>query len=196
VASAGACLDNPAYGTYGTRAARVRASGAIGPCEAPAGNRPDVNDVLSNFDRHRADGSPTSLQRTGPLRPSSDCFADEVAIDFPSSGSVIDRLRASCAEYAEVRPLSAEVVLTPAQALYGVTLPLDVRLPCTCDTCGGRGEVWMEGCVTCLGTGVSLVAHQIQLTLPPRLAHGTRFRFSVSPATAPATLVEVHVAVV
>jgi hypothetical protein len=152
--------------------------------------------VLRNFDRSRRTGESSSdLWRTGVPRPSRDCFADEVAIDFPSSGVVIDRLRASYGESGEALPVPAEIVLTPGQARQGVVVPLQVLIPCPCARCGGRGETWMEGCVTCVGTGAALVPHQVRITLPPQTRHGSRFRFSIAGAS-PQTVVEVHIAVV
>jgi hypothetical protein len=123
-------------------------------------------------------------------------FADEVAIDFPSVGAVVERIREAFFGLDEANaPLSAEVLLTPREAFDGVRIPLDVPVRSTCGACGGRGEVWMEPCGPCAGRGIALRRHHVQLLVPPRVRHGARFRFSVTPPSSPATHVEVRITI-
>ena len=96
-------------------------------------------------------------------RGRADWLADEIAIDFPSVASVLDRMRDSF--FAETRDvsLSAEVVLTPQEAFWGALVPLDVPLRRTCRRCGGRGEVWNDWCAACGGVGeVAAVNESLQ----------------------------------
>ncbi len=122
-------------------------------------------------------------------------FADEVDVDFPSISSLVERMRESFFGPTLGHPLSAEVRLTPKQASAGVKVPLDVSLRHTCPVCGGRGEVWLEPCGVCAGSGAGLLPHQLQLVVPPGVRDGTCLRFDVTAPFAPATCVEVRISV-
>jgi molecular chaperone DnaJ len=127
--------------------------------------------------------------------PASRWFADEVAIDFPSVASVLDRMREAFFGAEQAVTLSAQLVLSPREAFDGVTVPLQVPLRRTCLRCGGRGEVWADWCVGCGGLGEVSAAHAMQVSVPPGTREGTRFRFSVTPPGAPPTLVEVRITI-
>jgi hypothetical protein len=125
-----------------------------------------------------------------------DTFADEVAIDFPSMALAVDRMRdAFLAPEHPSRPLSAEIRLSPREALDGAIVPLDVPVRRVCPSCGGRGETWAEPCAPCAGTGESLVSHPVRLIVPPRVMDGVRLHLRVSAPCAPPTRVEIRVAV-
>jgi hypothetical protein len=124
------------------------------------------------------------------------CFADEIAIDFPSIAPAVDRLRAMFASTDDHHAaLTAEVALTSRQASGGVVVPLELDLNSLCPGCGGRGESWAEPCGDCAGTGERARSHHFRLALPAGVAHGARFRFFVAPAAARPTHVEVTVSV-
>jgi hypothetical protein len=93
------------------------------------------------------------------------------------------------------RGLSAEIVLSPQEAFWGTTVPLDVPLRRTCSRCGGRGETWQEWCEPCEGGGEVASSHELKLRVPAGVREGARFRFSVMPPGAPFTLVEVRVSI-
>ena len=120
-------------------------------------------------------------------------LADEVAIDFPSVASVLDRMRHSFFGQNVAVSLSAEVVVTPQEAFWGAIVPLGVPLRRTCPRCGGRGETWEEWCTVCEGEGEVASHHEMQLRVPAGVREGERFRFAVTPAGAPHTIVEVRV---
>jgi len=122
-------------------------------------------------------------------------LADEVAIDFPSVSSVLDRMRDSFFGDCRESFLSAEVVVSPQEAFWGVLVPLHVPLRRTCARCGGRGEVWAEWCVACCGTGEVPAAHEMRLRVPAGVREGATFRFSVAPQGAPPTFVEVRITI-
>jgi molecular chaperone DnaJ len=122
-------------------------------------------------------------------------FSDEVAIDFPSVASVLDRMRDAFFTAEPAITLSAEMSLTPREAFSGVTVPFDVPLRRTCPRCGGRGEVWNEWCVTCAGLGEVAAAHAVNVRVPAGVSHGDTFRFSLTPPGAPSTIVEVRIAI-
>ncbi len=143
-------------------------------------------------DPGRSDGGGDGWQR-GPGREPA--FADEIDVDFPSVSSLVGRMRASFFGSADDDPLSAEVCLTPRQADTGVRVPLDVSLSHTCPVCGGRGEVWLEPCGACSGSGAGLLPHQLQLVVPPGVRHGTYLRFDVTRPYAPSTRVQVRISI-
>jgi hypothetical protein len=124
-----------------------------------------------------------------------DCFADEVAIDFPSVELAVERIRTAFLGARADDVLRAELAVTPREARGGHVIPVDVPVRATCQPCGGRGETWAEPCQECRGTGASIVHHQLRVTLPPRVADGTCIRFRVSPAGAPSVRVELRVAI-
>ena len=126
---------------------------------------------------------------------SVDPLTDEVAIDFPSVATVLDRMRHAFFGGGPSVTLSAEIVLTPREAFDGVTVPLDVPLRRTCPRCGGRGETWAEWCASCRGLGEVSTHHEMQVRVPPGVRSGVLFRFSLTPPGAPATLVEVRVTI-
>ena len=125
-----------------------------------------------------------------------DCFADEIAIDFPSVGHVVERIRdAFLGERPRADLLTTELHLSRREAYGGLVVPLEVPIRGTCPICGGRGESWTEPCDPCRGTGESLFHHPVRLRVPAGVAHGTRFRFSVTSPHAASVRVEVRVAI-
>jgi molecular chaperone DnaJ len=129
----------------------------------------------------------------GPLY--AEWLADEISIDFPSVASVLDRMRDSFFGGAESVAVSAEILITPHEAFWGASVPLDVPLRRTCPGCGGRGEVWDEWCGACRGDGEILGAHEMRLRVPAGVREGARFRFTFAPPGAPTSLVEVRVTI-
>jgi hypothetical protein len=127
---------------------------------------------------------------------SQECFADEIAIDFPSVLGVVERMReAFLGEPASVDTLTKEVCLSRYDAHRGLVVPLEVPIRGLCPCCGGRGETWTEPCGACFGTGDSLVHHPIRFSVPPGVLDGARFRFRVTSPHAASVRVEVRVAV-
>jgi hypothetical protein len=124
------------------------------------------------------------------------CFADEVAVDFPSIADAIERLRRAFLDgEGENQPLCAELRLSPREAFDGVTVPLDVPVRRTCAECGGRGESWLEPCAGCAGTGAWQRPHRVHVSVPPGVADGARFRFTITAPCTASTLVDVRVAI-
>lgn len=119
---------------------------------------------------------------------------DEVAIDFPSVASLLDRMRHSFFGSSPVE-LSAEIELTPEEAFWGADVPFHVPLRRTCTDCGGRGEVWEQCCIPCAGDGEVATPHPLRLRVPAGVREGARFRFSVTPPDAVPTTVEVRISV-
>jgi hypothetical protein len=127
---------------------------------------------------------------------SHECFADEIAIDFPSVGNVVDRMRtAFLGEHSDADVLRAEVSLSQREAFAGHVVALKVPVRITCPNCGGRGETWTEPCGLCLGTGESLFQQALRVTVPPRVADGACVRFRLKSPDAVSIRVELRVAI-
>ena len=122
-------------------------------------------------------------------------FADEIAIDFPSVSSVLDRMRDAFFTARPAVTLSARMVLSPREAFEGASIPLDVPLRRTCTRCGGRGEVWTEWCAACGGLGEVSASHAMRVQVPAGVREGAKFRFSVTPPGAPPTVVEIRISI-
>ena len=127
---------------------------------------------------------------------SHECFADEIAIDFPSVGRVVERMRdAFLGQPVDADVLRADVSLSQREAFAGSVVSVNVPVRVTCPHCGGRGETWTEWCHLCRGTGESLLHHPVRVTVPPRVADGARFRFRITSPDASSVRVEVRVAI-
>jgi hypothetical protein len=138
---------------------------------------------------------PASSPVSVALSSARDCFADEVAIDFPSAHSLVERMRAAFLGSESEDALSAEISVSVWEASHGVIVPLDVPLRRCCDACGGRGELWAEVCACCHGSGTAFVPHHVKVTVPPGVADGARFSFSLTSRHAPPTRVDLRVAI-
>ena len=125
-----------------------------------------------------------------------ECFADEIAIDFPSVGRVVERIRdAFLGEDVDGDLLRTEVSLSQREAQDGLVVSLEIPVRITCPHCGGRGETWTEPCDLCSGSGHSTFDQPLRLTLPPRVADGACFRFRVKSPDATSVRVEVRVGI-
>ncbi|HVH28068.1 MAG TPA: hypothetical protein VM818_14965 [Vicinamibacterales bacterium] len=113
-----------------------------------------------------------------------ECFADEIAIDFPSLEPAVERMRDSfLGERADAEPddvVRLELHVTRRDMWEGASVPIEVPIRGVCRRCGGRGEVWTEPCEACASTGVTLERRLVRIPLPRGLADGGRFRVRVS----------------
>jgi molecular chaperone DnaJ len=151
-------------------------------------------EILADPRRRRsydAERSSSTIATTGR----GEWFADEVAIDFPSVSDVLDRMRHAFFGAHALEELSAEIVLTPLEAFAGTTIPMGIPVRQTCPRCGGRGETWQEWCGVCGGCGDVRAFHDVELRVPAGVRAGARFRFSVMPAGAPLTRVDVLISI-
>jgi len=125
-----------------------------------------------------------------------ECFADEIAIDFPSVGRVVDRMRdAFFGERAHDTLLRADVSLSQREAVDGLVVSIDVPVRATCPNCGGRGETWTEPCDLCDGSGAARLDYPVRISVPPGVADGARLRFRLSSPDLTPVRVELRIAI-
>lgn len=128
-------------------------------------------------------------------RPDVVCFADEVALDFPSMTHALERIRHGLLGDERRVPLPAALRLSHHEALEGTVRPLKVPVRLTCVVCGGRGESWSSHCRRCEGSGIEIRRHEVQVSIPAGVAHGATFHFSVVPRHETPTRIELQIVV-
>ena len=151
-----------------------------------------------NRDRFREEEEPLPViwDSGRAVRADHECFADETAIDFPSVRPLVERQRdLFLGVNTEPEMLKTEVSLSARDAERGTLLPLALPLRTTCSHCGGRGELWLERCRSCRGSGEEPCQRRVLLSVPPGVPDGTRLRFRVKAPLAVPVRVEVRVAV-
>jgi hypothetical protein len=137
------------------------------------------------------------LEHEAPLRADEGraCFADEVAIDFPSVRPAVERMREAFLGVRAEPPVRVEVALSPVEARLGGDVRLEVPIRRTCGVCGGRGEVWNDLCDACEGVGHAAERQVLEVAMPPGMRDGARVNLIVSPRHALTTRVELHVCI-
>ena len=125
-----------------------------------------------------------------------ECFADEIAIDFPSAGRVVERMRdAFLGETPSHDLFETELPLSPREAFDGLVMPLVVPIRGACPCCGGRGESWAEPCVRCAGSGEAVFHHRVSVAVPPGVCDGATFHFRVTSPHTGSVRVNVRIAI-
>lgn len=131
-----------------------------------------------------------------PRSGASECFADEVAIDFPSVAPIVERL---CGRFLVGDPSEefqwTEVQISRRDAASGGRVPLALTVRAMCDRCGGRGESWEESCHACEGSGARRVRRDVAVVLPCGVRDGARFLLTVVVADAGVTRVHLQVTI-
>jgi hypothetical protein len=149
------------------------------------------------FRPRKSDSSRVALETLVPHeRAYRRSFADEVAIDFPSSRAAIEFFRRDHVE-ADGSGVTAraEIAISASQAGAGTMASLEVHVPRTCACCGGRGEVWSDPCEPCDGKGQEWLLQRLTVAVPAGVADGDRFSFTLWLPRGPRTRVDVRVAV-
>jgi hypothetical protein len=129
-----------------------------------------------------------------------ECFADEIAIDFPSAGRVVERIRESLRDSFLGEPdvpdvFDTDLPLSPREAFVGLVTPLVVPIRGACPCCGGRGESWAEPCGDCAGSGEALFHHTVSVAVPPGIVDGATFRFRVTSPHTGSVRVRVRISI-
>jgi DnaJ-class molecular chaperone len=132
-----------------------------------------------------------ACRRVAALEP----WEEDVAIDFPSTARVVDRIRASFFGESGGGALTAEISISRDEAQTGADVPLLLPTRRVCPSCGGRGEVWLDACEPCSGTGELVAPRHIRVSLPAGTEDGAHFRFALTSPGGSATAIEVRVVV-
>ncbi len=148
----------------------------------------------------RRDAGAEEVRRASRRLSSHEPWHDEVAIDFPSAARLADRMRASFfGREPHTGALVAELSISRDEARAGGDVPLMIPVRHLCPACGGRGEVWLDACAPCAGTGELVSSRRISVTLPAGTEDGAFFRFALpvrpSDGASPFTAIEIRVAV-
>jgi hypothetical protein len=125
-----------------------------------------------------------------------DRWPDDVIVDFPSMGAVVDRMQAAFfGREGEVRAVPAEIELSAHQAVTGGRVPVPVPLRRPCGRCDGRGETSGEPCALCDGSGDRVAVEAVHVFVPSGVRDGARFHFRLRVPAAPLTAVDLRVRV-
>jgi DnaJ-class molecular chaperone len=143
----------------------------------------------------RRDAGADEVRRACRRLSAVEPWDQDVAIDFLSTARVVDRIRASFFGDTPSAGLVAEISISRDEAQLGADVPLLLPTRRVCPSCGGRGEVWLDACAPCAGSGEVVSPRQIRVTLPAGTEDGTQFRFALTSDGGPATSIEIHVAV-
>jgi hypothetical protein len=132
-----------------------------------------------------------------------DCFADEIAIDFPSVDLAVERMREAFlgerlreeggATGAGDGVVRREITLSRREAWDGLLAPIEVPIRNPCRRCSGHGGSWSEPCEECQGAGVRIEHHVVPVTVPRGVVDGARIRCRVSAPGAESVRVEVQI---
>jgi hypothetical protein len=147
----------------------------------------------------RRDAGAEEVRRACRRLSPPELWDEDVAIDFPSTARVVDRIRASFLSAEHGNPdeatLVAEISLSLDEARSGADVPLLLPTRRLCPSCGGRGEVWLDVCAPCAGVGELVSPRQVRITIPAGTEDGSRFRFAMNPEGGRRTAIEIRVAV-
>ena len=112
----------------------------------------------------------------------ADWLGDEVAIDFPSVSSVLDRMRDSVFRRRSAKPRSRPKSCSPRRRRSGAR---SCRSTCRCGArargAAGAAKSGPTGAPACGGGGEVTATHAMRLRVPAGVREGARFRFSVAP---------------
>jgi molecular chaperone DnaJ len=78
-------------------------------------------------------------------------------------------------------PVHVDVILDPAQARAGGSLPLHIPLPEVCQRCSGTGRTGSAACDLCVGDGSTWSDHQLDVLIPSNTRDGTTVPVPLSP---------------
>jgi molecular chaperone DnaJ len=88
-----------------------------------------------------------------------------------------------------------EVILTPAEARFGVRVPVDLPVTAPCRACAGRGFSGPFTCRACRGEGLEEARETIILDIPPGVEDGAVYEWPIGGLTAEPDRIIVEVVV-
>ena len=115
---------------------------------------------------------PRAPSRAEPLIPKPMSLLHSFQTVCPSFEPLFDRfLRNFTGEGIpkgeRVEDLNVEVILSPEEAMTGVTVPVGVPVFYTCPDCGGAGHTWLFSCVACNAEGTIEGEETVNIRVPP-----------------------------
>jgi DnaJ-class molecular chaperone len=95
----------------------------------------------------------------------------------PSSAALYERLRRNFTgrgvpKAERLERLTAEVQLSPYEALRGVVVPIGLPVFVRCAACRGSGRDGFAFCLPCLGQGVVETERTVPVRVPPGVQEG------------------------
>jgi molecular chaperone DnaJ len=101
----------------------------------------------------------------------------------PSVGEILDHIAQNFFGFHQKsrgsrRCLGVEVVLDRIEALFGVSLPIEVPVYARCDRCGGSGGDWGV-CASCHGYGMAETSWTVALEIASGARTGERYQIDL-----------------
>ena len=146
--------------------------------------RKSYNQGLGKSEGRKDD--PSSIIVTGYGPDSEPIVPGPVSLihDFQTSGSPFEALierfirnftGRDIPKAERLESLTAEIILSPYEALRGGRLSLNVPVAFPCPICDGTGKIWPFQCSHCRGRGVIEEEETVMITIPPRVQSGSLF---------------------
>ncbi|HKZ04471.1 MAG TPA: DnaJ domain-containing protein [Methylomirabilota bacterium] len=112
-------------------------------------------------------GVPTAPWRRQPVSVVGDPYSIRPSLDALLERFVRNFTGIGIPKSERPEGLTLEVILTPAEAVRGVEVPVGVPRAATCADCDGMGRQWLFACAVCAGTGVTVAEDLVRITIPP-----------------------------
>jgi curved DNA-binding protein CbpA len=106
------------------------------------------------------------LHDFGLMRPSFEALRDHFLQNFTGRG----RPKAG-----GVASLTADIRLSPYEALQGVMVPVGIPVFVRCTGCGGSGRDWFSPCPSCRGQGLVETERTVNVRIPAQVRAGDVF---------------------
>jgi DnaJ-class molecular chaperone len=91
--------------------------------------------------------------------------------------------------------INLEVIVSPSEAVFGGSLPIDIPLARLCTLCNGTGRTGFFRCDACGGEGMTRQDARVDILLPQGAADGTLIPISLDHLDINAIGLNVHVRV-
>jgi molecular chaperone DnaJ/curved DNA-binding protein len=109
--------------------------------------------------------------RPQPLVPEPMSVLHDFETILPSFEPLYERLRRNFTgeripKGERLEGLNVEVILSPEQAVWGLTIPMEVPVFFACPQCGGSGRDWLFPCVNCNAQGIIEAEKTIEVRIP------------------------------
>jgi curved DNA-binding protein CbpA len=145
------------------------------PSAPPVGSaRPQPERLVPESRRYRLHSQPEALVPEpmsilydfGVISPSFDALRERFLQNF---------IARSTPKAERIENLTAEIRLSPYEALQGVIVPIGIPVFVRCTGCGGSGRDWFSQCLSCRGQGMVEAERTINIRIPPHVREGESF---------------------